>query len=68
MNRKPIIIVTGEPNSVFLELFFKVYKKRIKNKLKTPVLLITSKNHLLMQMKYFKMRYLLKLVKSYKMI
>ncbi len=66
MNRKPIIIVTGEPNSVFLELFFKVYKKRIKKKLKTPVLLITSKNHLLMQMKYFKYSFKINVVNNYK--
>ena len=28
MNYKPIIIVAGEPNSVFFELFFKVIKKK----------------------------------------
>ena len=27
MNYKPIIIVGGEPNSIFFELFFKVIKK-----------------------------------------
>ena len=27
MNYNPILIVTGEPNSVFLEIFFKVQKK-----------------------------------------
>ena len=26
MNSNPILIVSGEPNSVFLELFFKVLK------------------------------------------
>ena len=62
MNRKPIIIVTGEPNSVFLELFFKVYKKNIKKKLKTPILLITSKDHLLMQMKHFKYNFKIKII------
>ena len=40
MNYKPIIIVAGEPNSVFFELFFKVIKKKIKS----PIILIASKN------------------------
>ena len=31
MSYKPIIIVAGEPNSVFFELFFKVIKKKIKS-------------------------------------
>lgn len=52
--KKPILIVTGEPNSIFLELFFKIYKTKIKNKFKTPIILITSKDHLLKQMRYFK--------------
>ena len=64
MNRKPILIVTGEPNSVFLELFFKIYKKNIKKKLKTPILLITSKDHLLIQMKYFKYNFKINLIKE----
>ena len=29
MNYKPIIIVAGEPNSIFFELFFKVIKKKL---------------------------------------
>ena len=28
MNYKPILIAAGEPNSVFLELFFKVISKK----------------------------------------
>ena len=28
MNYKPIIIVAGEPNSIFLEIFFKSLKKK----------------------------------------
>ncbi len=32
MNSKPILLVAGEPNSIFLEILFKVYKKkRLKN-------------------------------------
>ena len=38
---KPIIIVAGEPNSIFLEIFFKTitYKK-----FKSPIILIASLN------------------------
>ncbi|MDA9062322.1 4-hydroxythreonine-4-phosphate dehydrogenase PdxA [Candidatus Pelagibacter sp.] len=48
MNNKPIIIVAGEPNSVFLEIFFKC-KKKIN--IKKPIVLIASKKLLLLQMK-----------------
>jgi 4-hydroxythreonine-4-phosphate dehydrogenase len=40
MNYSPILIVAGEPNSIFLEIFFKVLKK---NKILSPLILITSK-------------------------
>ncbi len=48
MNNKPIIIVAGEPYSVFLEIFFKS-KKKIN--IKKPVILIASKELVLIQMK-----------------
>ena len=41
MNYSPILIVAGEPNSIFLEIFFKVLKKKIKS----PIILIASKNY-----------------------
>ena len=44
--KKFILVVSGEPNSVFLELFFKAQKK--KNKI--PIILITSKKLLKLQM------------------
>ena len=47
MNYSPILIVAGEPNSIFLEIFFKVISK---NKIKSPIILITSKKLLTMQM------------------
>ncbi len=50
MNYKPIIIVAGEPNSVFFELFFKVIKKKIKS----PIILIASKKLILKQSKILK--------------
>ncbi len=48
MNFKPILIVGGEPNSIFLEIFFKSLKSK---KFKNPIILIASKNLLLSQMK-----------------
>ena len=47
MGKKPIIIVAGEPNSVFLEIFFKSLKS---NKYNTPIIIICSKKLLQMQM------------------
>ena len=39
MNYKPILIVNGEPNSIFLEIFFKSLKFK---KIKSPIILISS--------------------------
>ncbi len=47
MNRQPIIIVAGEPNSIFLEIFFKTIKL---NKFKCPLIIIVSKELLQEQM------------------
>jgi len=44
----PIIIAAGEPNSVFLEIFFKSIKK---NRFKSPLIIISSKRLLEKQMK-----------------
>ena len=52
MNYKPIIIVAGEPNSVFFELFFKVIKKKIKS----PIILIASKKIITKQAKILKQK------------
>ena len=46
----PIIVVAGEPNSIFLEIFFKSYKRKIK----TPIVLIASYELLKLQMKKLK--------------
>ena len=48
MNSSPILIVSGEPNSVFIELFFKVFNN---NKIKSPMILISSKRLINLQMK-----------------
>ncbi len=53
MNYKPILIVAGEPNSIFLEIYFKVLKRK---KIKSPLILIASHKILLLQMRKFKFK------------
>ena len=48
MNFSPILIASGEPNSVFIELFFKVFNN---NKINSPIILISSKRLINLQMK-----------------
>jgi 4-hydroxythreonine-4-phosphate dehydrogenase len=48
MDKEPIIIVCGEPNSIFLEIFFKSLKL---NTYKSPLVIIVSKKLLQEQMK-----------------
>ena len=48
MKFKPIIIIAGEPNSIFFEILLKIIKK---NKFKSPIILICSKKILIKQSK-----------------
>jgi 4-hydroxythreonine-4-phosphate dehydrogenase len=48
MNKEPIIIVPGEPNSIFLEIFFKSIKTQ---RYMSPLIIIISKKLLEAQMK-----------------
>ena len=51
MKNKPILIVAGDPKSIFFEIFF----KSIKNETyKSPLILICCKKNLISQMKRFK--------------
>jgi 4-hydroxythreonine-4-phosphate dehydrogenase len=50
MNYKPIIIVGGEPNSIFFEIFFKAIKKKVQS----PIILIASEKLILKQAKILK--------------
>ena len=59
MKSNPIILVAGEPYSVFLEIFFKALKKNIHKK---PIILIASKNILIRQMNHFKFNYKINLI------
>ena len=59
MNYKPIIIVAGEPNSVFFEIFFKALKTE---RFKSPILLIASLDILKLQMKKLRLKRKIKLL------
>ena len=54
MNKQPIIIVSGEPNSIFLEIFFKSLKYK---KYKSPLIIIASKKLLQEQMRKLKFNF-----------
>ena len=56
---KPIIIVAGEPNSIFLEIYFKAI---VSKKYKSPLILIVSKKLLVLQMKHLKFKKKIKLI------
>ena len=51
MKFKPIIIVAGDPNTIFTEIFLKIIQKK---KFKSPIVLICSKKILLKQLKALK--------------
>ena len=59
MKNKPILIVAGEPNSIFLEIFFKTIKF---TKFKNPIILICSKRLLKLQMTKLKFKKKIKLI------
>ena len=60
MNYKPILIVHGEPNSIFLEIFFKSLSSK---KFKNPLVLICSQKILKFQMKKLKFKMEIKIIK-----
>ena len=59
MKTKPIVIVGGEPNSIFFEIFYKALKK---NSFKNPIILIGSKKTILKQFKVLKFRIKINLI------
>ncbi len=59
MKNKPIIIVTGEPKSIFFEILFKSLKS---NNFKSPLILIYSLKNLKSQMKTFNFKKNIKLI------
>jgi len=63
MKQKPIIIVSGEPFSIFLEIFFKAIKN---NNFKKPLILIVSKKLLETQMKELRINMKINLINKQK--
>ena len=59
MNYSPIIIVAGEPNSIFFEIFFKTLKKK---KFSSPIILIASLKLINLQMKKLNFKKKIKLI------
>ena len=54
MSKKPIIIISGEPYSIFFEILFKVYKSNFLKDYKYPIITIGSKKILENQMRLMK--------------
>ena len=59
MSYNPILLVAGEPNSIFLEIFFKTLKKI---KIKRPLILIASNKLVYLQMKKLKFKKKIKIL------
>ena len=59
MKNKPILILAGDPKSIFLEIFFKSNKK---NKFKSPLVLVCSKKILVSQARKNKFKKKIKLI------
>tara|TARA_Y200000002_G_scaffold16011_1_gene12536 strand:- start:656 stop:1618 length:963 start_codon:yes stop_codon:yes gene_type:complete len=64
MNYSPILILSGEPNSIFLEIFFKILKTK---KINNPLILISSKELIEFQMKKLKFKKKIKLLEISKL-
>jgi len=64
VKNKPLIIVAGEPYSIFSEIFYKIFKSSFYKKYKIPIILIGSKNIIEMQMKKMKYSYKINLIKK----
>ena len=64
MKNNPIIIVSGEPYSIFSEIFFKVFKLSLYKKYKRPIILIGSKKIIEIQMKKMNFFYNICLIKK----
>ncbi len=60
MKNKPIVIVPGEPKSIFFEIFFKTIKN---NNFKSPLILVTSSKILKSQFKKLRYKKQIKIIK-----
>jgi len=67
--KKPILIVLGEPNSIFIELLSKVLnKKNLIKKINRPIILIGSENLIKAQLKILKRKLVFEIIKKNKLI
>lgn len=64
MNKKPIIIIAGEPYSIFFEILFKVYKSNFLNKFKFPLIVIGSEQIIKKQMKKMGYNLIINIIKE----
>ena len=64
MNSKAIVIILGEPYSVFLEIFFKTFKSKYISNFKRKIILIGSEKLLRGQMKKLGYNFQINLLKS----
>ena len=64
MNYKPIIVVAGEPNGIFSEIFFKSLKYK---KYKSPIILIASQKLIELQMKKLNIKMKIRLINFLKL-
>tara|TARA_Y100000741_G_C18251029_1_gene557315 strand:- start:1342 stop:2328 length:987 start_codon:yes stop_codon:yes gene_type:complete len=64
MKNKPLLIVSGEPYSIFLEIFFKIFKTKLVKNYRRPIILIGSSNLVKMQMKKMNFSYKIKIIKK----
>ena len=60
MRDKPLILIAGEPYSIFFEIFFKSLKKKSITRITNPIILIASKSLLIKQMKALKYKFKIK--------
>ena len=61
MRNKPIILIAGDPKSIFFEILFKSLKKK---EYRSPLVLICSKELLNKQMKKFKFKKSLRILNN----
>ena len=64
MKNNPILLIAGEPKSIFLEIFFKIIRHK---KFKSPLVLLCSKRDLKHQMNKFKFKRKIKLLEINKL-
>ena len=64
MKNKPIFIISGEPYSVFLEIFFKIFKSKFFFTYKKPIIIIASKKLVELQMKKMNFSFRINLIKQ----